>query len=136
MLNYYVIFLFRQFMETLNQFLHLSRTNCNFEASMTVWFEQLKELKQFWGNFTRQYFNKLTLSQKCKRSCSVETTTCSHIIFTWLSSVNSYSKCFTLNSCTFSIFHALEIKKLVLVGKILWRFDIILHIWLIHFLFD
>ena len=32
------------------------------------------------------------------------------------------------------IFPALKIKKLVLVGKILWRFNIILHIWLICFL--
>ena len=31
-----------------------------------------------------------------------------------------------------SIFPVLEIKKAVLVGRILWRFDIIFHIRLIH----
>ena len=36
---------------------------------------------------------------------------------------SSYSKSLISNSCTFSIFPALEMKKLVLLGKILWRFD-------------
>ena len=45
---------------------------------------------------------------------------------------NSYSKSFIFNSCTLSFFPVLEIKKLAFVGKILWRFDIIFHIWLIH----
>ena len=30
-----------------------SRTNWNFETCMPVWFEQKKELKQFWGTLTR-----------------------------------------------------------------------------------
>ena len=34
-----------------------------------------------------------------------------------------------------SIFPALHIKKVAIVHKILLRFDIILHIWLIHLLF-
>ena len=34
-----------------------------------------------------------------------------------------------------SIFPTLETKMLSLVGKILWHFDIILHIWLINLLF-
>ena len=40
-----------------------------------------------------------------------------------------------LNSRKSSMFPALEINKLGIVDKILRRFDIILHIWLIHFLF-
>ena len=49
--------------------------------------------------------------------------------------LNSSSKIFILNSRTLSIFPALEIKKLALVGKILWCFDIIFHILLINSLF-
>ena len=48
---------------------------------------------------------------------------------------NSYSKSFILNSRTLSIFPALEKKKLVFVGKILWRFNIMLHLWLINLFF-
>ena len=48
---------------------------------------------------------------------------------------NSYLKSLILNSCTFSIFPALEIKKLVLAGKLMWRFDKVFHIWLKHLLF-
>ena len=48
---------------------------------------------------------------------------------------NSYSKSFIFNCCTISVFPALEIKKLVFIGKIFWRFDIIWHIWLIHSFF-
>ena len=52
MLQYYIRFLFRQFAKTLNEFFYLSTANGNFETYMPVWFEQLKELKQFWGTFT------------------------------------------------------------------------------------
>ena len=41
----------------------------------------------------------------------------------------NFSKTFILNSGTPSKFPALDIKKLAIVSKILWRFDIILHIW-------
>ena len=44
-------------------------------------------------------------------------------------------KNFILNSWTLSNFPALEIKKLVSVGEMLWRFDIVLHIWLYLYLF-
>ena len=40
-----------------------------------------------------------------------------------------------LNASTLSLFPALEIKKPVLVGKIVCRFNIVLHTWLIQFLF-
>ena len=41
----------------------------------------------------------------------------SHAVYIWLSSVNSCSKSFTLNSCIFSIFPTLEMIKLIFVGK-------------------
>ena len=47
---------------------------------------------------------------------------------------NSYSKSFIFNFCTFSNFPALEIKKIALVGKILWRFDIMVNSNVISFL--
>ena len=46
-----------------------------------------------------------------QRSCSVKKTKCSHTIFTRLSSVNSCSKCFTLNSCTFFNFSYIRNKE-------------------------
>ena len=67
--------------ETLNQFFYLSSENENLETCVQVWFEKLKESKQFWGTFTGKYLNKWTLSQKCKISCSLKTTTCSHTVF-------------------------------------------------------
>ena len=48
---------------------------------------------------------------------------------------NSYSKSLILNSCTHSIFPTLEINMLGLLGKIMWNFDIIFHIKLIHVFF-
>ena len=41
-------------------------------------------------------------------------------------------KLYNLNSRALSFFFALEIKKLAIVSKTLWHFDIILHIWSIH----
>ena len=49
---------------------------------------------------------------------------------------NSYSKNFILNSRKPSIFPALDIKKLDIVGKTLWRLNIILDICLIYLFFD
>ena len=103
---------------------YLSGPNENLETCIPVWYEQLKELKQFWGILTGQYFNKSTLSQKCKISCSLKTT-CSHIIFTWLSPAVKQ----LLEKFHFEFLHAFNFpNKLALVGKILWRFDILLHI--------
>ena len=69
---------------------------------------------------------KCTLSQKCKRSCLMKTATCSHTVFTWLSPATEQ---------LFGKFHfAFETKKLFLVGKIIWRFDMMLLIWLIFFI--
>ena len=119
----YITVLFRQFMKTLNQFFYMSRENQNLETWVLVWFEQLKELKQFWDAFTGWYFNKWKLCQKCKISCLMKTTRCSHIIFTWVSSGMKQLIEIVFNSCTASIFPALEIKKPVLVNKILWYYE-------------
>ena len=111
--------------KTLNLFLYLSSKIC-----MPVWFVQLNESKQFRDAFIGKCFNKWILSEKYKIKFPGKTAVCEAITFIWLS---NYSKNVILNSCTFSIFPALEIKKLV--GKILQRFDIISHIWIIHLLF-
>ena len=54
--KYYMTVLSRQFAKTWNQIFYLSRANENLETCMLVRFEHLKELKQFWGTFTGQYF--------------------------------------------------------------------------------
>ena len=46
--------------------------------------------------------------------------------------ITSFWKFLILSSWALSIYAALEIEKLVLVGKMLWRFDIIFHILLMH----
>ena len=65
--------------------------------------------------------NKLTLSEKGKISGSIKLL---YIAKQFLNDChlkwNSYSKSFILNSWTLSIFLALGIKKLVLVGEVLW----------------
>ena len=48
---------------------------------------------------------------------------------------NRHLKSLILNSCVLSTFPALEIKKPVLVHKIIWGFYIILHMLLIQLLF-
>ena len=73
------------------------------------------------------YFNKWKLSQKYKTVFSLKTAVCEDMIL-----IKTYSKIFTLNSCTPLVFPAPDIKKLATGGKILLLFDIILYIWLIH----
>ena len=46
MLKYYITVSFRQFPKTLNQF-YVPSANKNLETGILVWFEQLKEIKQF-----------------------------------------------------------------------------------------
>ena len=88
MLKHYITISSQQFKKkTLNQFFYLSSANKNLETCIQVWFGHLKELKQFRGTFAGSYLSKCTLSQKCKISCSLKTTTCSHTIFTWPSFV-------------------------------------------------
>ena len=49
MLKYYITVSRQQFSKTSNQLFYLSTANENLETCMQVWFEQFKELKQFWG---------------------------------------------------------------------------------------
>ena len=77
-----------------------------------------------------------TLSPKYKMALSLKTTVCEDMIFIWLSPAMKQ----LLEKLYFEFPHALNFyfawhKKLAIVGNILWRFDIILHIWLIHLLF-
>ena len=99
-------------------FKSVSRANIKFQTCMPVCFEQrIKSVLNIniiaVPNNIRYNVNKWTLSQKCKISYSVKTTTCSYTI--WLQ------------------IYLHEIKKIVLVGKMSERSDIILHILLIHF---
>ena len=118
-------------------FFYLSRGNESLEIGIPVWFEQLKELKQLFevllldnilinGHFLKnaKYHVRWKLLH-----VTMEFVHDSHL--KW----NSYLKCFILNYWTLSIVPALEIKKPIFVDKILWHFDIILHILLIHLLF-
>ena len=117
----------------------------NFKISFFTYLGQMKiwklsnlffcfRKKQFWGTFSGSYFNKGTLSQRCKISCSVDTTWYSHTHFTWLSStIKQLLGKFYFEFLNPFIFFCTW-KKLVLASS-LWRFDIILHIRLIHLLF-
>ena len=106
MLKYYISVSFRQFTKTLNKFLYSTRDNKNLEIFMSVW-----------GTFIGKFFDKLTLSLKCKISCSLKNKICQHIIFVYdcHPQWNNYLKSFILNFCTLSIPPALETKKLVFV---------------------
>ena len=47
--KYYITVSRQQFAKTSSQLFYLSTANENLETCMQVWFEQFKELKQFWG---------------------------------------------------------------------------------------
>ena len=72
MLQYYITVSFRQFTETLISCFYLSAENKNLETCIPVWFEQLKELKQFWGTFAGWCFSQCTLSQKMQNTMFTE----------------------------------------------------------------
>ena len=52
MLKYYTTVSFLQIAKTSNQFFCLCSENENFETCIQAWFEQLQELRQFWGTIT------------------------------------------------------------------------------------
>ena len=83
MLKYYIKNSLRKFTKTSNQFFHLSRANKILEICMPVWFVQLNESNQFWGNFI-ECFNKRRLFKKYKIVFSLKTAVCEDIIFIWL----------------------------------------------------
>ena len=65
-----------------------------------IWvIERIKAVLRY---FPRIMLNKWKLSQKCKISCSLITTTCSHIIFIWLSSTMKQ----LLEKFNFELLHA------------------------------
>ena len=119
-LKYHMKISLWHFTKTLNQFFYLSRKDENLEICIVIWFAQSNESKQFWGIFIGKHFNKWY-----------------NLIFIWLSPAvkQLLVKLWILNFHTLLIFSALEIKKLSLVGQTLWRFDIILHVLLIHLVF-
>ena len=83
MLKYYITVSLRHFTKTSNQFFYLSSANENSEICMRVWFVQLNESNQIWGNFIG-CFNKWRLSQKYKIAFSLKTAACEDMIFIWL----------------------------------------------------
>ena len=103
---------------------------------MPVWFVEMNESKflkvfqRLWNWLNERYFYYLKNTKSLFRwkllylsiwflyDCYLQ----------WISCM----KDFIMNSHTLSIFPAPEINKPSLVGKILWRLDIILHICLIH----
>ena len=78
---------------------YLPRTNENFKTCIPVWFEQLKELIQFWNTLVN-----VLIYGHCRKNVKY------HVRWKLLHVAIQlfYSKIFTLNSCTFSIFYALE----------------------------
>ena len=65
-----------------------------------IWvIERIKAVLRY---FPRIMLNKWKLSQKCKISCSLITTTCSHTIFIWLSSTMKQ----LLEKFNFELLHA------------------------------
>ena len=113
MLKSYITTLLRQFTKTLVWFLNLSAENCtNGTKSRNA--TQMETISKIQNSFY--------VGDYCIWA------------YNFYMAVIS-NETVTLNSPTLSIFPALEIKKLALVGKILWRFDIIWHIWLIHLIF-
>ena len=137
---------FRKFTKTLNQFFNSSRKRANdsLQICIPVLFEQLNESKEFQGElrYTKFYFHWImfwSMDNYLKNAKYCLRWRLHYVIIEYLYDCyphwNSYSKSFIFNSCTLLIFPALEMKRLVLVGKILWRFDTLLYIWLIYLLF-
>ena len=134
MLKYYITVSLRQFTKTLNQFFNLSRQTkvwkfvCFFD--LHNWMNQSSFEVTLLDNLLIKWHFK-----KYKITFSLKTAVFRNMIFWWLSpSVNQLLKKlyfelpYPLNfSCTWH--------KEASYCKILWRFDIILHIWLINLSF-
>ena len=135
MLKYNIKISLQQFTKTLNQFFYLSRANKSLEICMPVWFVWLNVLKQVWGILLDNILinGHYLIIQK---SISVENYCMWGYDFLWQSpAMKQVIEKLYFEFRTPSIFPALHIKKVAIVHKILLRFDIILHIWLIHLLF-
>ena len=122
MLKYYSTVSLWKFTENLNQFF-LSRANESLKICMYVWFMQLNQ-----SSFAMLFL----LENVLINGNYLKTTVCVDLRFIWLSSAMKH----LLEKLHFESPHVLDIiKKLSLAGKIMLRFDIILHIWLIHMFF-
>ena len=106
------------FTKTLNQFFDLSRARENLEISIPVWFVQLNESKEFWGNLIGSYFNKWTLSQKYKMGVSLKTAVCKIMILIWLSpAMNQIPEKFYF---PFLTFYTIVIRNGLWKARFLW----------------
>ena len=134
MLKYYITVSLRQFAKTLNQFFF------TYIVQKKMWKVVYRFHLSNWKNWSLGYFHWIILKHidfiSKMQICSLKTTKYSRIFFTRLSPSNlSYAKGLILKFCTLSIFPALGIQKVVFVNKMLWRFDIILHIKLNNLFF-
>ena len=135
MLKYNIKISLQQFTKTLNQFFYLSRANKSLEICIPVWFVWLNVLKQVWGIL----LDNILINRHCliiQNSISVENYCMrGYDFYMTVTAMKQVIEKLYFEFRTPSIFPALHIKKLAIVHKILLRFDIILHIWLIHLLF-
>ena len=134
MLKYYITVSLRQFAKTLNQFFF------TYIVQKKMWKVVYRFHLSNWKNWSLGYFHWIILKHidfiSKMQICSLKTTKYSRIFFTRLSPSNlSYAKSLILKFCTLSIFPALGIEKVVFVNKMLWRFNIILHIKLNNLFF-
>ena len=129
MLKYHIIILLQQFTKTFKQFFKLSSN-----LSRAKWaIEWIKGVVRYTFKFC---FNKWKLSQKNKIACRLKTTLHEQITFSDCHyQCNSYSGNLFLNPHMLSSFAALEINKLAVVGKSLWRFGIVWLLWLNNLFF-
>ena len=129
MLKYYIKYLFRQFTKTLNQFFYWSSANKNLQT-------YLSDLSN-WKNkssFEILSLNNILINGHYLKN--IKHHVCWKLLHTAIKFLhdchlqwNSYSQSFILSSSTLSIFPALEIMKLVFLGKILRRFDVTLLVF-------
>ena len=128
MLKYHIIILLQQFTITFKQFFKLS-SNLPRAKWATEWIKGVVR-------YTFKYcFNKWKLYKKKKKKKKIawrlKTTLHDQITFSDRHyQCNSYSENLFLNFHMLSSFAALEINKLAVAGKRLWRFGIVRFLWL------
>ena len=136
MLKYHITFLFRQFTKTFKSVYLLildKRKLWNLYACMIWAIERIETV-----HWIHSLDNNLTSGPSLKN-------TKDHVWWKLLHVAIKYLYACHLQTAIHEVLHwiparfqflfVFEIKRLVFVGKILWRFDIIIHIRLIHFFF-